>query len=178
MKKVLAFGASNSKHSLNKKLANFAINQLKDVEKTFIDLNDFEMPIYGIDKELATGIPELAIQFKQLVRESDGIIISFAEHNGNFSAAFKNVMDWMSRIEGKIWENKKMLALSTSPGARGGKSVMDIAINTLPHRAADIIAHFSLPSFNQNFTEQNGIINEEFNTEFRKQLQFFLNLYK
>lgn len=175
MKKVLAFGASNSKNSLNKKLALHAMNQLKDVEKTFIDLNDFEMPIYGIDKEHTNGIPELAVQFKELVKNTDGIIISFAEHNGNFSAAFKNVMDWISRIEGKIWENKKMFALSTSPGVRGGKSVMDIALGTLPHRAAEIVAHFSLPSFKENFSETKGIINKDLNSDFKKQLEIFTN---
>lgn len=173
MKKILAFGASNSKHSINKQLANYTLNQLQGIDKTFIDLNDFEMPVYGIDKEHASGIPALAKQFKLLVKDSDGIIISFAEHNGNFSVAFKNVMDWMSRIEGKIWENKKMFVLATSPGARGGKSVLEIALNTLPHRAADIVANFSLPSFKDNFSEMEGILNPELKAEFEKQLSRF-----
>lgn len=173
MKKILAFGASNSKHSINKQLANYTLNQLQGIDKYFIDLNDFEMPVYGIDKEHETGIPVLAKQFKLLVKDSDGIIISFAEHNGNFSAAFKNVMDWMSRIEGKIWENKKMFVLATSPGTRGGKSVLEIALNTLPHRAADIVAKFSLPSFKNNFSEADGILDAELKKEFEIQLRAF-----
>ncbi|MBT8196502.1 MAG: NAD(P)H-dependent oxidoreductase [Bacteroidia bacterium] len=173
MKKILAFGASNSKNSINKMLAYYAANQLNNVDKTLIDLNDFDMPVYGIDREHENGIPALAKQFKLLVKDSDGIIISFAEHNGNFSVAFKNVMDWMSRLEGKIWENKKMFVLATSPGARGGKSALEIALNTLPHRAADIVANFSLPSFKNNFSEEEGITDPELKTEFENQLKAF-----
>jgi len=97
-KKILAFGASNSKASINKQLANYAANQLTEVEVTLLDLNDFEMPIYSIDREQAGGIPQLAKDFKQQIQEADGILISFAEHNGAYTAAFKNIYDWMSGI--------------------------------------------------------------------------------
>ena len=65
--KVIAFGASNSRNSINKKLATFAANQLSDAEITILDLNDFEMPIYSIDREEENGIPDLAKQFKALI---------------------------------------------------------------------------------------------------------------
>ena len=94
MKKILAFGASNSRNSINKQLVTYAAGQLTDVEVLLLDLNDFEMPIYSIDREKESGIPELAQQFKQHILDADGILISFAEHNGAYTAAFKNVMDW------------------------------------------------------------------------------------
>lgn len=62
--KILAFGASNSINSLNKKLAVYAANQIEEAEITILDLNDFEMPIYNIDREKESGIPDLAAQFK------------------------------------------------------------------------------------------------------------------
>jgi chromate reductase len=96
MKKVLAFGASNSKQSINQQLATWAANQIEDIELKTIDLNDFEMPIYSIDRENTSGIPQQAHNFKRLIMETDGIIISFAEHNGSFSAAYKNITDWTS----------------------------------------------------------------------------------
>jgi len=126
-KNILAFGASSSKNSINKSLANYTANQFPDATINLLDLNDFEMPIYSIDKENENGIPQLAQDFKQHIKGADGIVISFAEHNGAYSAAFKNVFDWVSRIESDVWGNKALFLLATSPGARGGQTVLEIA---------------------------------------------------
>ena len=133
MKKILAFGASNSKNSINKKFAQYAANQLSNVEINFVDINDFELPLFGVDRESEKGIPEQANQFAQLIESSDGIVISLAEHNSNYTVAFKNLTDWISRLEGKVWKGKNMFLLSTSPGGRGGAGVMNIAMNTIPY---------------------------------------------
>ena len=114
MKKILAFGASSSRNSINKQLAKYASSQIKEAEITLLDLNDFEMPIFSVDKEKADGIPEPAQVFKKHILEADGILISFAEHNGSYSSIFKNTLDWTSRIEGKIWEGKSMFLMATS----------------------------------------------------------------
>ena len=103
MKNIIAFGASNSQNSINKKFATYVAHQLTDVEIEIIDLNDFELPIYSIDRENKNGIPEKARQFKEKLNNSDGIIISFAEHNGAYTVAFKNIYDWASRIEKDFW---------------------------------------------------------------------------
>ena len=160
-KKILAFGASNSKASINKQLASYAANQLKEVKVTLLDLNDFEMPIYSIDREEATGIPQLAKNFKQHIQEADGILISFAEHNGAYTTAFKNVYDWMSRMEGSVWQDKPMLLMATSPGGRGGQGVLEIAYNSFSYGNKQVVGSFSLPSFQQNFSTEKGIMEEE-----------------
>lgn len=172
-KKILAFGASSSKHSINKKFATYAANQLKDAEITILDLNDFEMPIYSIDKEQAGGIPDLAKQFKKHIQATDGIIVSFAEHNGAYTAAYKNIYDWMSRLEGSVWGEKTMILLSTSPGGRGGKTVLEIAFNAYSRGNKNVVAHFSLPSFGKNFSEEDGIMDAELLAGFKEQLGAF-----
>lgn len=172
-KKILAFGASNSKNSINKKLATFAANQIDDVDITILDLNDFEMPIYSIDRENESGIPGLAVQFKNYIKEADGLIISFAEHNGAYTVAFKNVMDWMSRLEGSVWENKPMFLLATSPGARGARTVLDIATNSFKFRNKNTLNSFSLPSFHTNFSEEKGITDDALLNLFDEQLKLF-----
>jgi len=172
-KKILAFGASNSIHSINKKLAIYAANQMEDAVITVLDLNDFEMPIYSIDRENKSGIPDLAVQFKNHIKEADGLIISFAEHNGAYTTAFKNIMDWMSRLEGSIWENKPMFLLATSPGGRGGKSVLTLAANSFKFMNNSPLISFSLPSFNKNFSETQGITDETLASEFQNQLKQF-----
>lgn len=173
-KKILAFGASNSKASINKKLASFAAHQIEDTEINVLDLNDFEMPIYSIDKEKENGIPSLAIEFKSHIKACDGIIISFAEHNGAYATAFKNIFDWISRIERDVWENKPMFLLATSPGARGGKTVLEIAVNKFKFMNQNSIVHFSLPSFGQNFSDENGITDSALLNAFQEQLNAFV----
>jgi NAD(P)H-dependent FMN reductase len=91
-----------------------------------------------------------------------------AEHNAAYTAAFKNILDWTSRINSKVFQGKKMLLLSTSPGARGGKSVLEIAKERFPRHDADIITTFSLPSFNENFDQISGIINLDLKNELLK----------
>ena len=61
-----------------------------------------------------------------------------------------------------------MLLLATSPGSRGGASVLEIGRNALPRYGADIKATFSLPAFNANFDlNQNKITNAELDKELR-----------
>jgi len=173
MKKILAFGASSSKNSINKALASYTAHQLKNTEISLLDLNDFEMPIYSIDKENENGIPAKAKQFKQYIKDSDGIIISFAEHNGAYSAAFKNIFDWISRIEKDTWGNKPMFLMATSPGARGGQSVLDIATNKFKFMNDNEILSFSLPSFFENFSEEEGIKDEVLKNKYQVTIQQF-----
>ncbi|RJE72051.1 NADPH-dependent FMN reductase [Reichenbachiella sp. MSK19-1] len=173
MKKILAFAGSNSSQSINRRLVRWASDQVAESEVTLLDLNDFEMPIFSEDREREKGIPSEAKAFKNTLRESDAVMISFAEHNGNFSAAFKNIFDWASRIEAKIWLDKPMFLMATSNGKRGGSSVLEIAVKGFPFRGGEVVAHFSLPSFSENFSDENGILDEELRKEFVKQLELF-----
>ena len=132
MKKIIAFGASSSKNSINKQLANYVANQFQNANVDLLDLNDYEMPVFSVDKEKTQGIPELAKAFFAKLGNADLILISFAEHNGAYSTAFKNIFDWISRIDGNTFQGKQMLLLATSPGPRGGSTVLEIAKNRFP----------------------------------------------
>jgi len=165
MKKIIAFGASSSKQSINKQLATFAANQFQNVSVEILDLNDYEMPIFSVDKEKENGIHPLAQEFYSKLGSADLIIISFAEHNGNYSSAFKNILDWTSRINAKTFQEKPMLLLATSPGARGGSSVLEIASKRFPFQGGIVKGSFSLPSFYENFDVINGIIHPEYKNQ-------------
>jgi NAD(P)H-dependent FMN reductase len=165
MKRILTFGASSSLKSINKRLAHHVATLVPDGEVHLIDLNDFEMPIYSIDRE-ADGIPAAALRFKKHIDESDGIIISFAEHNGTYTAAFKNILDWISRIERKVWAEKPMLIMATSPGGNGAATVLEAAAVGLPYLGAHVVAKMSVPNFGEVFGEQ-GIKDEQMNEKFK-----------
>jgi len=166
MKKIIAFAGSNSKNSINKTLAVYTANQLNNVEVEVLDLNDFDLPLYGIDYEMSHGIPDNAQAFLDKIKASNGIVLSLAEHNGAYSTAFKNIFDWMSRIDGKLWSDVPMLLMATSPGGRGGATVLEISKGRFPFMGGRIVADFSLPSFGQNFSED-GILEEELNNKFQ-----------
>ena len=174
MKKIIAFAGSNSKQSINKQLAVYAAQQLKNTETEILDLNDYELPLYGIDYELEFGIPERAKDFLNKIQLADGLVISFAEHNGAYSAVFKNLFDWMSRIDGKLWNGVPMLLMATSPGARGGATVLEIAKGRFPYMGGNIIGSFSFPSFNENF-ENGNITNENLKSELHKEIKALEN---
>jgi chromate reductase len=156
MKKLIAFAGSDSKNSINKKLAAYTATQIANTTTQVLDLNDYSLPMYGMDYEIEHGIPDSAHQFLEIIKGADGIVLSLAEHNGAYATVFKNIFDWMSRIDGKVWGNVPMFLMATSPGARGGATVLEIAMGKFPFMGGNIVASFSLPSFNDAFSE-NGI---------------------
>lgn len=164
MKNIISIGGSTSKKSINKLLAEYTADLVKNVHVTKINLNDFEMPLFSVDVEAEIGFPESTKDLNTIIENSDGIIISLAEHNGMFSSAFKNVFDWLSRIDGKVWKNKPMLLLSTSPGIRGGASTLEIAKNRFPFNGGNIIGSMTFPSFYENFIE-GDIVNADLKTK-------------
>ncbi len=173
MKKIIAFGASNSPTSINKRLAIFAASQLQDVEVTILDLNDFELPVYSPAIEKATGVPSSARSFSEHIKNSDGLIVSLAEYNGLHTAAFKNLWDWMSRLgTPNIWHDKPMFLLAASPGRRPESNVMKVSKFLFPLFGANIISNFSLPSFNHFFKDQ-MIVEPQVKDQFILQLNKF-----
>lgn len=158
--KLLAFGASTSSTSINRQFANYAASRVQGAEVTDLDLRQYDLPIYSSDEEEANGIPAAARAFKAEIEKHDGIVLSLAEHNGSYTAAFKNLYDWTSRIDTNVWADKPMLLLATSPGGRGGATVLEAGKATFPRMGAELKSSFSLPSFYDNFSE-GEISNEE-----------------
>lgn len=174
IKKIMTLGGSSSKKSINKQLAEYVGSLVNNVGLVKVDLNEYTMPLYSIDLENEHGIPKAVRDLIAVIEQVDGIVISLAEHNGSYSAAFKNAFDWMSRVDGKVWRNKPMLLLSTSPGPRGGKSVLEAAMNRFPFSGGNIIGSLPFPSFNQNF-QDGAVVNEELKTHILQHIEEFEN---
>jgi len=172
MKQIIAFAGSNSSTSINKQLASYAASLVDGVEVKVLDLNDFELPIYGMDHELAHGIPDNAKQFLDLIKSTDGIVLSLAEHNGTYATVFKNLFDWMSRIDGKLWSDKPMLLMATSLGERGGATALEIALGRFGYMGGNIVGSFSLPSFGENFSDRE-ITNVELKSQLLEEVEQF-----
>lgn len=166
--KIIAFAATSHKKSINKKLVVYAASLLSKAKIEVLDLNDYELPLYSQDKEEELGHPKLAKAFLAKISESDGIIISFAEHNGSYTAAYKNLFDWCSRIEPKVFQMKPMVLLATSPGSMGASNVLATAIQSMPHFNGIVKASLSIPSFFDNFDdEKQQLKHEELNEQLK-----------
>ncbi|CED57878.1 NADPH-dependent FMN reductase [Aliivibrio wodanis] len=159
--KILALAASSSSTSINKQLATYAAGLVPNSDIDVLDLNDFEMPIFSEDKEKELGQPEPAKRFFQKIGEADAIVISYAEHNGSYAAAFKNVFDWTSRIDMKVYQGKPVIMLATSPGPGGAATVLAAATGSAPYFAADVKGSLSIPSFYDNFDMEKGELRNE-----------------
>ncbi|PKG86463.1 NADPH-dependent FMN reductase [Colwellia sp. 75C3] len=152
--KLLAFAASSSSKSINKNLATYAASLVSGATVEILDINDYEMPLFSQDKEEVLGQPDAAKAFYAKLGQADAIIISFAEHNGSYTAAYKNLFDWTSRIDQKLFQNKPMVLLATSPGPGGANTVLTAATGSAPYFAGDVKASLSVPSFYDNFDNE------------------------
>lgn len=159
--KLLAFAASNSSTSINKQLVTYATTLVQAKQTRILDLNDYELPLYSEDKNKMLGEPELAKEFLAQIAWCDVLMISFAEHNLSYSVAYKNIFDWASRINPKVFQNKPLILMATSPGQRGGLSVLQTAIHTAPFFKGVVKGSFSLPNFYENFDIKQGCITHE-----------------
>lgn len=176
MKKVIAFAGSNSAHSINAQLVKYVLESCSGVDKKMLNLVDFDIPMYCIDIEQASGIPIDVQLLKTDISRADGVIISVNEHNGTVSAFFKNIIDWLSRADRNFLEGKKLLLISTSPGARGASGALDYVKGTLPRFGATVVENFSFPSFQQHFdVEDQQIVDPLLQMGIQEVVASFLN---
>ena len=166
--KILAFAASNSRKSINKDLITYAATLLENHEVEIIDINDYEMPIYSSDLEEAHGIPDAGSRFLKKIEDADALLISYAEHNGNYTVAYKNLFDWASRENQKVYQGKSIVMPSTSPGPGGAKSVLSLAAESAHFFNGEVQASLSIPSFYDNFDQEKCELN---NTELVSELK-------
>lgn len=168
MKRIITIAGSNSQNSINQVLLDYASDLLEGLELISIDLNDYVLPIFGVDYEAENGIPTSVKRLYERFKSADGFMVSLAEHNGSYAAVFKNTIDWLSRIDMKIWREKPMFLMATSPGGRGGATVLQSASAYFPFMGASITDTFSLPSFYDNFKDgeiQNENLKEAIRTK-------------
>lgn len=157
--KVVAFAASSSRQSINQQLVRYAASLIDGADVELLDINDYELPLFSEDKEKELGQPQLAHDFLAKLASAGVLLISFAEHNGSYTAAYKNLFDWCSRIK-KPYQHKSMIMLSTSPGARGGATVLQQAVNSAGHFDGDVKGSLAVPQFHQHFDVEQGCLTD------------------
>lgn len=121
--KFLTFAGSLQEASLNKKIAKLADQYLRTqlkLDSSFIDLKQFEIPVYDGDIEKSSGLPAGVEKLASLISQHQALIISTPEYNGSIPGVLKNTLDWLSRKKPQPLKGKHVLLLAASPGAMGG----------------------------------------------------------
>ena len=161
MKKILAFSGSMSSVSINHQLIEFMSGLIDKADVQVIRLTDFEAPLYSAEIESQEGIPDGVTKLKLEFDKADGFILSTPEFNSSIPGGLKNTMDWLSRTDGKIFQEKPVLLIAASPGGRGGSSVLNHLSSIIPFWGAKLVGPFSFPRFHQNLVD--GEMNAELN---------------
>ena len=167
--KILAFAGSSRIASFNKKLVKFAMKgaMIAGAEVRYVDLLDYPMPLFNEDLETVEGLPQKVLEFKHLLREHQGFLISCPEYNGSITPLLKNTIDWASRSELNekplsCFKGKVAALLATSPGALGGirglvhvRAILEgIGVLVIPEQKA-------IPNAYQAFNESGQLKDEK-----------------
>lgn len=105
--------ASGSADSINEKVMEDFVSYLEEKAISFdiLNLRDFsDIPLL-LDKN---PIPERIKELHSSLLGYGCVVIFAPEHNGYFSAFFKNILDWISLLDITIWENSKLIIVSAS----------------------------------------------------------------
>src|SRR5690625_1832058 len=92
---ILAFAGSLSKDSYNKALLRAAKKLApKEMKIEFFDLEG--IPFFNADVE-AEGDPDYVTEFKEAIRQADGILVATPEYNYGITSVVKAAVEWDSR---------------------------------------------------------------------------------
>ena len=174
--RILAFGGSLRRDSFNQRLAARAVEGAREAgaEVTLIALRDFPLPVFDEDFESEHGMPEVARQLKALFREHHGLLIASPEYNSSVTAALKNAIDWVSRVESddepplSALGGKTAVLCAASPGALGGlrglvhlRAILgNLGITVLPDQIA-------VPKSHEAFAEDGSLTDPKLDARIR-----------
>lgn len=181
--KVLAFAGSTRTDSVNQKLVNEAAQLASQMgaSVTVINLKDYPIPFYDADLEAAEGMPAHAQQLRQLMIQSEVILIASPDYNSSVPAVLKNVLDWASRSEEAgssrdAYKGKKFGIMSASPGLSGGARGL-IHLRTIITAVGGTVnpMQVSVPGAYNAFDEQGHLKNEELKIKLRDLVESTIN---
>ena len=121
MAKILVFAGSARRDSLNKKLARVGAEAVRAAggEATFVDLDDYPIPVYHGDLEAKEGMPQNARKLRALFLAHEGLLIASPENNQSITSLLKNTIDWLSRVPQQPFSGKPVAMVGASMSLLG-----------------------------------------------------------
>lgn len=115
---VVAISGALRAASTNTALLQLAKELGKDVVN--IEILDIKgVPLYDGDIE-AAGIPDQVKTIADKIAAADGLYLATPEHNYSISAAMKNIIDWVTRVQPNPLVKKPIAIATAAAGGAGG----------------------------------------------------------
>ena len=184
MVKILVFAGSTRKDSVNKKVARTCTKILEGLgtKATFIDLKDYDMPLYDGDIEEEKGLPKNTKKLKEVIKEHEGLVIVSPEYNAGMSGVLKNVIDWVTRKEQgeeALLAGKTAAILAATPGSMGGiRGLYHLRHVLTGIRMQVLPTQLGIPNAYGLFDEQGKINDEETKEKITNYMKELIKLSK
>lgn len=147
--KILTLVGGISRESLNKKLYN-AVKTLAPEALTIETFDISKLPFFSQDIE--NDPPDIVTEFKERIREADGVLFITPEYNRSFPGVLKNAIDWGSRPYGQnLWNMK--------PAAVMGATISSVGTFGAQHHLRQCMAYLNMIAMGQPefyFTAKEG----------------------
>ncbi len=158
--KIVTIVGSLRKESYNKRVALFMQERYKGkLDMEILYLND--LPLFNADIE--NDPPEAVNEFKDKIRNAEGVLIVSPEYNHSIPGGLKNALDWCSRVD-RVLVKKPVFMVGCSDGNVGTARMQGqlhqilnapgVAALTLPGN------HVLLPNVQNDFDENGKYANE------------------
>lgn len=123
MKKIFAICGSTRKNSINLAL----LEIISDLQKESIDLQIFTqldyLPHFNPDTDNPENVPTFVINFRNKLKEADGILICTPEYAMGIPGSLKNALDWtVSSME--FSQKPTALITASTSGEKGHQSLL------------------------------------------------------
>lgn len=167
--RLLFLAGSSRRGSFNMKLAQLGaiVAKAEGHRATFVDLADYDMPIYNGDHEIENGVPENARRFKMLLEQHSGVMIACPEYNAGITPLLKNTLDWVSHVREddgsvRVFKNRVFLLAAASSSGMGGlrglttvRQVLEIGLGALV-----LPDQFAVPRAPTAFADDDGSLKD------------------
>jgi chromate reductase len=117
-RKIAVIVGSLRKESFTRKVAKtLMLLAPATLEMEIIEIG--QLSLYNQDED--DNPPATYVEFREKIKEFDGVLFCTPEYNRSLPAALKNAVDVGSRPYGhSVWSGKPCAVVSVSPGAMGG----------------------------------------------------------
>jgi len=117
-RKIIGIAGSLRKKSYNQSvLQSITETDHEKLEVTSYSIKD--IPLFNADEE-HEGDPEFVAQFKQAIKEADGVLIVSPEYSHGTPGVLKNVLDWAGSMTNEnVLNGKPVLVMGATPSGLG-----------------------------------------------------------
>ena len=135
------------------------------VTAEIIDLKEYNFPIFEAPLKYQKSPSEGAVEFKEKIVASDGVLVVTPEYNGSFPASLKNAIDLLY----EEWHRKPVAFSTVSSGDFGGLQVLtQLQFVFWKIRAWTFTANFPVSNVQEKFDDFGAPTNLQETDEFAK----------